>query len=119
MERVQTSDAEGYGVIGKLYNGSNGWTELNGMLMSMELPGIYIQTDKNELFVFDQVEVKKRMDKKGMVLSINNPTAFDAEVSIFSETSKKAKIPLGYMDFLKWRKVAVKAGETIEVRIEA
>jgi len=118
MERIQTSDAEGYGVIGKLYNGSNGWTELNGMLMSLELPGIYVQTDKNKLFVFDQVEVTNRKNNNGgIVLSVKNPTAFDAAVSLFTETSKQARRPLGYMDFLKWKKVNVKAGGTVEVKL--
>jgi hypothetical protein len=115
MERIQISDAEGKGVIGKLYNGSNGWTELNGMLMSMELPGIYLQTDKNEMFVFDQVKVKRRKNKNGeIVLTIQNPTSYDATVSIFSETSREAKQPLGYTDFLKWKKVTVKAGEAVD-----
>jgi len=118
MERVQTSDAEGNEAIGKLYNGSNGWTELNGMLMSLELPGIYMQTDKDEMFVFDQVEVKKMKNSQGVItLSVKNPTPFDAVVSIFTETSKEAKHPLGYTDFLKWKKVKVKAGETTEVKL--
>lgn len=118
MERVQTSDAEGYNAIGKLYNGSNGWTELNGMLMSLELPGVYAQTDKGKMFVFDQVEVKKSKNSKGVItLSIKNPTPFDAVVSIFTETSNEAKHPLGYTDFLKWKKVKVKSGETIKVKL--
>lgn len=118
MERVQTSDAEGYDAIGKLYNGDNGWTVLNGMLMSLEIPGIYVQTDKDKMFVFDQVKVKKMKNSKGVItLSIKNPTPYDAEVSIFTETSKEAKHPLGYTDFLKWKKVKVKAGETIGVNL--
>ncbi|MGF7230343.1 hypothetical protein [Arachidicoccus sp.] len=118
MERVQTSDAEGDDGIGRLYSGDNGWTVLNGMLMSLELPGIYVQTDKNKMFVFDQVKVKKTKNDKGMItLSINNPTPFDAVVSIFAETSGAAKRPLGYTAFLKWKKVKVKAGKTIEVEL--
>ncbi len=117
MERIQISDAEGRGVIGKLYNGSNGWTELNGMLMSLELPGIYLQTDNNEMFIFDQVKVRRRTDKNGrIILSITNPTQYDAAVSIFAETSIDAKKPLGYTAFLKWKKVKVPAGETVEAR---
>ena len=118
MERVQISDAEGYDVIGRLYNGSNGWTELNGMLMSMELPGIYLQTDKDELYVFDHIEVKKRKDQNGkLILSIKNPTAFDAVVSVFAETSAEAKKPLSYTAFLNWKKVNVPAGKSVEVKL--
>lgn len=118
MERVQTSDAEGYDAIGKLYNGDNGWTVLNGMLMSLELPGIYVQTDNDKMFVFDQVEVRKMKNSQGVItLSIKNPTPFDAVVSIFKETSKETKHPLGYTDFLNWKKVKVKAGETTKVTL--
>jgi hypothetical protein len=30
-------------------NTSNGWTELNGLLMAMEIPGIYLQPDRGEM----------------------------------------------------------------------
>ncbi|GAO42732.1 hypothetical protein FPE01S_01_17500 [Flavihumibacter petaseus NBRC 106054] len=118
MERIQTSDAEGYGVIGKLYNGSNGWTELNGMLMAMEVPGIYIQTDQDKIFVFDQVIAGIKKNKQGArVLTIKNPTPYTAEISYFTETAAQAKKPLGYMEFLKWRKVKVVAGKTVDVKL--
>jgi hypothetical protein len=118
MERVQISDAEGRGVIGKLYNGSNGWTELNGLLMSLELPGIYLQTDKNEMFVFDQVQATSIKQKDGTTLvSIKNPTSFDASVSLFAETSKQSVKPLSYTAFVKWPKVAVSAGQEVTVQI--
>jgi hypothetical protein len=118
MERVQISDAEGRGVIGKLYNGSNGWTELNGLLMSLELPGIYLQTDKNQMFVFDQVQATSVKQKDGSaIVTIKNPTPFDAAVSVFSETSKQSFKPLSYTAFVHWPKVAVAAGKEVKVQI--
>jgi len=118
MERVQISDAEGRGVIGKLYNGSNGWTELNGLLMSLELPGIYLQTDKNEMFVFDQVQAASVKDKDGSILvTLKNPTPFDASVSVFVETSKQATKPLSYTAFVHWPKVPVPAGKEVTVLV--
>jgi hypothetical protein len=119
MERVQISDAEGRGVIGKLYNGSNGWTELNGLLMSLELPGIYLQTDKNEMFVFDQVQATSAKQKDGSALvTIKNPTPFDASVAVFAETSKQSLKPLSYTAFVHWPKVAVPAGKDVTVQID-
>jgi len=108
-ERLTYCDADSRGERG----GYTGWNELNGILMAMELPGIYLQTDNNEMYVFDHVEVKvvKRAEE-GVVISIANPTKYDANISIMAETLAQSKKPLGNTSFLKWPKVAVKAGKT-------
>jgi hypothetical protein len=113
MERIQPSDAEGKGSIGNYIHTRNSWTETNGMLMDLELPGIYLQTDKNEFYVFDHVEAKvlKRSGGKTELL-ITNKTSYDANVTIFAETSKQARNPLSYVAFVKWPKVEVKPGDT-------
>lgn len=114
MERIQMCDADGKSQIGVILHTSNGWTEGNGMLMSLEIPGIYLQTDKDEMYVFDHVEVKAvKRDKFSITLEITNPTRFDASVSIFAESSKEAKKPIGYHNFLNWKKIDVESGETV------
>jgi Highly conserved protein containing a thioredoxin domain len=118
MERIQPSDAEGKGGVGNYINTRNSWTETNGALMDIEIPGIYLQTDKNVLYVFDHVEVNVlKSDKRKTALSISNKTAYDAKVSILTETAEQAKQPLSYVAFTKWPKVSVKAGETLRVTI--
>ena len=118
MERIQPSDAEGKESIGNFIYTRNSWTETNGMLMALELPGIYVISDKSKCYVFDHVEatiIKK--DNKELVIEIYNPTAYDASVAVMSETSAEAKHPLGYTAFLRWPKVPVKAGGKTRVRI--
>lgn len=118
MERIQPSDAEGKESIGNFIYTRNSWTETNGMLMALELPGIYVISDKAKCYVFDHVEatiIKK--DNKGLVMELHNPTAYDASVAVMSETSQEAKHPLGYTAFLRWPKVTVKAGGKIRVHI--
>jgi hypothetical protein len=113
MERIQPTDGEGKGNIGNFIHTRNSWTETNGMLMDIEIPGIYIQTDSNECYVFDHVEVKVLKREAGKTtLSITNKTPFDASISIFAETARQAKKPLSYMAFVKWPKAKVKAGKT-------
>jgi hypothetical protein len=113
MERIQPSDAEGKGSVGNFINTRNSWTETNGMLMAMELPGIYLQTDRDKIYVFDAVESRiVKRTKEGIVISIINPTRYDAKISLFAETVAESKKPLGYTAFLKWPKVEVKAGTT-------
>ncbi len=110
-ERLTYCDADSRGSRGT--GGRTGWNELNGILMAMELPGIYLQTDKDEVYVFDHAEAKVlKRTKEGVVLSITNPTDFDAVISIFAETAADSEKPLGYTSFLKWPKVELKRGET-------
>jgi len=118
MERIQPTDAEGKGEIGNFIRTENAWTELNGLMMVTELPGIYVQTDADRLFVFDSIaaEVVSR-DAKGVVLEIHNPTAYEAKVSIFAETSRQARQPTGYTAYLGWPKIAIGAGATKRVTI--
>jgi len=110
-ERLTYCDADSRGSRGD--GGKTGWNETNGALMAIELPGIYVRTDINRMFVFDhvKVEVLKR-DKSGLTLRITNPTSYDASVSILAENKEQAGKPLGNTSFLSWPKVNVKAGET-------
>lgn len=119
MERIQISDAEGKDGVGMLYrNTSNAWNELNGMLMAIEIPGIYLNPDKNEIYVFDHVEVTEtEHDRSGVMLQIKNPTAFPARVSIFAEPSEAAAKPLSYTAFMKWPSVEISPGATGRVKI--
>jgi len=118
MERIQPSDSEGKGSIGNYIHTRNSWTETDGMLMDLEIPGIYLLTDKEEMYIFDHVEAKvvKRSGEKTILL-ISNKTAYDAHVSVFAETSGQAKNPLSYVAFVKWPKVSLKSGETKTVTL--
>ena len=100
-------------------DGGNGWTELNGCLMALELPGIYIRPDKNLFYAFDHVDVKLiKGNKREMLFSITNTTSYDAEVSILEESETDASKPLSVVAFVNWKKIKVKAGETIKYRVK-
>ena len=87
--------------------------------MAQEIPGIYLRTDIDRSYVFDAVEVKTiTRDAAGITLEIHNPTPFAAMVSIFAENAAQAAKPQGYTAFLKWPKVAVKAGGTTRVTVK-
>ena len=114
-ERLTYCDADSRGSRG---GGSTGWNELNGILMAMELPGIYLRIDKDDLFVFDHVVARViRRDKERVTLRITNPTKFDTRVAIFAEQRAQAQRPLGNAAFLKWPKIEVKSGQTTEVTL--
>jgi len=112
-ERLTYCDADNRGSRGSDGFGSTGWCELNGILMALELPGIYVRTDKDELMVFDHVEASiVTRDAKGVTLKITNKTKYDAKVSVLAENAEQVKKTVGYTAFLEWPKVSVNSGET-------
>lgn len=116
-ERLTYCDAELRG--SRLDGGKTGWNETNGALMALEIPGIYLRTDADDLYVFDHVKVTGiTRSESAIVLQIYNPTAFDASVSILAESAEKARQPLGLNAFINWPKVDVKAGKTVKYKIK-
>lgn len=119
MERIQPSDAEGKGAIGNFINTRNSWTETNGALMALELPGIYVQTDTKRLRIFDHVEAGIiRSGKAGLTLAITNRTKYAASVTVFAETGIQAQQPLAYTAFVNWPRVNIEPGKEIRVHID-
>jgi len=115
-ERLTYCDADSRGERG---NHVTGWNELNGFLMALEIPGIYVQTDTDLFYVFDHIEASVlKLEDHRLTLEITNPTAYDAEVSIFAESAEEATIPLGLTAFTRWPKVRLKAGERREVSVD-
>jgi hypothetical protein len=114
-ERLTYCDADSRGTIG---GGSNGWTELNGFLMALEIPGVYLRTDSGDIYVFDHVEA--RVVKRGddaVTLKLTNPTDFSASVAIFAESAAQTARPLGYNTFLRWPHVDLRPRESVHVTI--
>ncbi|MGE7774950.1 hypothetical protein ACQKLP_09510 [Chitinophaga sp. NPDC101104] len=120
MERIQPSDAEGAGAIGNFIHTRNSWTETNGILMAMEIPGIYVRPGEGLLYVFDHVKAEKLAeDKSSVTLRLTNTTPYDAAVSIFAENARQARTAMGYTQFMQWPKVSVPSGGATNVKINS
>lgn len=114
-ERLTYCDAEHRGERGQHVTG---WNELNGFLMALEIPGVYLQTDNDRFYVFDHVKAEiLNRDGEVVTLSISNETKFDATVTIFAETSEEAQKPLGYTAFLNWPRVEIKKDDSLQISI--
>lgn len=115
-ERVNLSDWEGVGGVGGNIFASCSWVECAMALTVTELPGIYVQPDKDVLTVFDNIRAERVKSEKGRyVLKLTNPTRFPAEVTIFSETGKEARIPLSGFFGKEKQTVSLRPGEVQEV----
>jgi len=117
-ERVNLSDWEGSWAVGHVYNTSVSWCEVAVMLTSCEIPGIYIQPDKEFLYTFDHIDAKiKKISNEGLIIEIINPTNFTASVTIMVESSTEQRKPLGWNLYPKLPKIGLKPGEVTMYRI--
>lgn len=115
-ERVQMSDWEGKHTVGEFLYGSN-WPEVTMLLTYVEIPGIYVDLDRDVLTVSDHVEVQ--LLEKGenqAVLKIKNSTHYDAVVTALVDHSMNEE-QIGHLYYERLEKVSVKAGEEIVKRI--
>ncbi|MBN8460051.1 MAG: hypothetical protein J0M04_19665 [Verrucomicrobia bacterium] len=116
-ERLTYCDADSRGSRG---GHVTGWNETNGILMAQEIPGIYLRTDAENIYIFDAVEATVVSRAGGTVhLLLRNPTRFDAKVSILAETAAQAAKPLGHTALIHWPRVSVKAGGETRVSIQS
>ncbi len=115
-ERVNFSDWEGRDNVGGNLFGSC-WPEASLALTTLEVPGLYVQTDTGVVQSLDHIDASILEQKEdGVLLDLENPTAFDAEVSVLAETSERARtVALGTMEAFSLPRVFVPAGENVQV----
>jgi hypothetical protein len=118
-ERVNLSDWEGAeGVGGKLFGSC--WPEVSMMLTAIEIPGIYVQPDTGFVHVFDHVICNEVIHANGSLrVKLTNPTAYDAELKVLSESSSNCAIPLGLNPLHSSKRILVPAGASIEVEFHS
>ena len=111
-ERVNMGDWEGPETIGYVLPLST-WAETSLMLTTIEVPGIYVETDKGTVTAFDNVLTKVVKDtKREITIAVTNPTPTDATIKILSEKSTDQQKILGENALYGGQTINVKAGET-------
>lgn len=118
-ERVQTSDWEGKHTVGEFLYGSN-WPEVTMLLTYVEIPGIYVDLDRNELLVSDHVNAEIVEKTESYIrLRVRNLTKYDAIVTLLVDRSKE-KEQLGHLYYENMQKLEVKAGaeELFDISID-
>jgi hypothetical protein len=78
------TDWEGKGSIGYILPLTT-WAETSLMLTAIEIPGVYIEPQKEVFTAFDNIQVKKiKSNQQELVLRFSNPTQLKADVNIVS-----------------------------------
>lgn len=129
-ERIQPSDAEGRGGVGnyvtsrdinnpvEYVGGEHVWCQLGGLMMAMELPGIYAQTDGDGFFVFDHVDAEVvGRDAEGIAIKVHNRTPYPARIKVLAERAAQSRKPLEGTAYLHWPEIPVDAGQSAIYRI--
>jgi len=112
-ERVNMSDWEGVQNVGDAVFGPSGWPQAAMMLTAVEIPGVYVFAERGILCVSDHVEA----EMENGVITISNPTAYDARVSVMTETEETVKAHLGMQWQDRFDIVHVPAGGTARMML--
>ncbi len=116
-ERINMTDWEGKDQIGEIFEGSC-WCEVSLMLSCYELPGVYVDVEREKCWCFDNVRAEICGDSEEMSLEIFNESKFDAEVTVLAEGRKEKEMRYGN-DFLSEKEgLKVGAGESRKFKVK-
>lgn len=108
-ERVQTCDWEGKETIGEFLYGSN-WPETTMLLTYTEVPGIYVDLEKELVWCSDHVTAELAEKKEDeILLKITNSSDYDARVTVLVDSNPNEK--LGHLYFSRMEQAEIRAGE--------
>ena len=114
-ERVNTSDWEGKNKVGGGLFSSCSWSETAVLLTTSQIPGIYVQPDTGVVAVFDHIVVEKISHHDGVLtLRLTNPTSFNAQTTVFIESSEDAKKSKNSFTIKPLPTIMIDAGASIE-----
>ncbi|MEG1835127.1 MAG: hypothetical protein RR229_03280 [Oscillospiraceae bacterium] len=117
-ERVNLSDWEGKNNVGEIPLGSC-WPEVSVLLTELEVPAVYIQKDTGFYFALDHIQCKKEsFTNKELVLSLTNPTDYDATYRLFIENETEREIPIDDMSQIRFKAIEIKAHKTKLLQLE-
>lgn len=115
-ERVEMSDW--LEPVGEIFYGSC-WCEVSNMLTYVEVPGLYVQTDSGFVAAMDHIDYEmKENTADRLVLSIINPTNYNAKIKVFEETSSSMHTILGQNALFGCRYVELEPQSSMELVFE-
>lgn len=113
-ERVQTSDWEGKETVGGFLYASN-WPEVTMLLTYVEVPGIYLDLDRKEVFCFDHVSAELIQKESGeLLLKVSNHTDYDAVVTLMPDHSRSGE-KIGHIYYEKMKKIRIGSGKEMTI----
>lgn len=114
-ERVNMTDWEGTDRIGEIV-GLSTWAETGLMLTTVEIPGVYVQPDKQMATAFDNVLLETSTKRNGtFVCVLKNPSTTLMKVTILVENAAERLQPLGENKLYTAKTISLKAHEAKQI----
>lgn len=83
------------------------------MLTSVQIPGLYLVSDKSIVMCFDNLEAKIKEDLKDKLLvELINPTGMDANIKIWQEKSSQISLKINHFYLKDARHEMIQAGSS-------
>jgi hypothetical protein len=109
-ERFSSTDVH---MPGTFWKASTPWCQTAMLLTCLEIPSLYVVTDRAFVHAFDTVRVDAvRAVSDGLELTLTNPTDFPACYKIMRETSAELATPLPEFHFTKFEAFDFRPHET-------
>lgn len=109
-ERVNLSDWEGKNNVGEIPFGSC-WCEVSALLTYLEIPAVYVRPANDFCFTLDHIECELLKTDESVILTLRNPTIYDATYRILIEKTSDCSQPLSPAQSLPMTTVVLLAGE--------
>jgi hypothetical protein len=121
FERVQMGDWEAPIIpIGETYHWSASWVEAALLLSATENPGVYVRPDKGLVWALDQIDAHVVIHSGNRTrVRLTNRTVFSARMRTLSESSTKARKPLGFNYSVSCPVIELAPGESREIDFDA
>jgi hypothetical protein len=122
-EPVQLGDWEAPRIpIGETYHWSASWVEAALLLSATEMPALYVRPDKGLVWVLDQIDAQVVTHSGNRTkVRLTNRTVFSACMRTLSESesSSKARGPLGFSYSVSCPVIELAPGEFREIDFDA
>jgi len=117
-ERFNTTDMYNFTGPGEFWIHSTTWCMTTLMLICLEIPSLYVVTDRQFVHPFDTVEVGEvRRGDGGLDLSLTNPTDFPATYTVLADKTTDGAEPLPEFFFERFERFEFAPRETRVVRV--
>jgi len=94
-ERFNTTDVYNMGGVGEFWIHSTTWCMTTLMLICLEIPSLYMVTDREFVYPLDTVEVGDvRREDDGLDVQLTNPTDFPATYTVLADKTADGLKPL-------------------------
>jgi hypothetical protein len=115
-ERINTSDW--LDPVGEILPSASPF-DICSMLTAIEVPGLYVHPDSGFVYAFDHVDaVVKEKSAKRLLVTVTNPTRYEAALRVLAENRGDLGKPLGANALWGGRVVTLAPGETQPIEFD-